>query len=334
MDRVDHTRISRAADTVAFVAGRVDDDGAFRPPEALFPETTGYQAELAGTMAVAGRVLGMPEALETAKRMFHRILGRRIQDGLWSLDWWKDFPTREPLPADWEEQNQVPDARYTAAALFSLGLYHQASGDHSFIEPAKESMRAMFRYWDFMGREYPHLTREMAALAAVAWQHVMPEFMGDVEPILAWVSDTFVELAPQDFPFFTALRTMLLLAAPGTDSLGSVIVPAIDALLGASRWRFEQSPNHFRHIESTDDHINTRGNTALALTFRLVDLAAGEARYTETDLYTSLSGWIDGMRGPEGGYYECQDLETGRRWGQGSPAHYLPIWWTLGGLET
>jgi hypothetical protein len=43
-----------------------------------------------------------------------------------------------------------------------------------------------------------------------------------------------------------------------------------------------------------------------------------------------LSDWIDGMRTPGGSYYECQGIETGRRYCQGSPAYYLSLWWILG----
>ena len=36
------------------------------------------------------------------------------------------------------------------------------------------------------------------------------------------------------------------------------------------------------------------------------------------------------MRAPGDSYFECKDIATGRRYGQGSPAHYIPLWWIIG----
>jgi len=60
------------------------------------------------------------------------------------------------------------------------------------------------------------------------------------------------------------------------------------------------------------------------------DLAAGEDLYTATPLYAYLSEWIDNMRAPSGSYFEARDRATGQTFGQGSPAHYIPLWWILG----
>lgn len=331
--RVDKTRLGDARETVTFMVGLVEPDGFLRPPESLFGETTGYQAEAAATLALAGSRLGMPEAIKAAKRMFDRLLTRRLNGELWSLDWKGGFPTRDPLPENWREQNTIPDPRYTAATLLSLAIYSKAADDDSVVETARKSMAAMFREWDFMGQDYLHLTREYAALAVAAWGETMAEFVPATAPILSWVRETFVALAPNDFPFSTAMRTMLLLATLGPDCVSDVIAPGVERLLAEPRWRFPDSPNDFRHIDSTDDHVNTRGNTAVALTFRLIDLAHDRQDYTNRPLYEYLSAWIDAMRNPAAGYFECQDVKTGRRWGQGSPAHFLPLWWILGGFQ-
>ena len=86
----------------------------------------------------------------------------------------------------------------------------------------------------------------------------------------------------------------------------------------------------FHHSAGTSDHVNNRANVAVALLMKSFDLAAGSQVYTGTPLYAYLSGWIDGMRAPGGSYYEGCDIATGRRFGQGSPAHYVPLWWILG----
>ncbi|MFC1451844.1 hypothetical protein ACFLSJ_00700 [Verrucomicrobiota bacterium] len=332
-DRIDRTRLKDARETVSFMCSRVRADGFLVPPEALFCETTGYQSEAAATIALAGSKLEIPGTAEPARRMFDRLLGRRLDSDLWSLDWTDGFPSRHPLPENWQEQNAVPDARYTAATLLSLAIYCKATGDDTFIEPARRSMAAMFNQWDFMADDFIHLTREYVILSVLTWGEPMAEFAPGIDPLLGWVLRTFVDTAPREFPFVTAVRTMLLLAALGPECVPDTIAPGLEKLLAEPSWRFESEPDSFRHIKSTDDHINTRGNTAVALTFRMLDLALGTTEYTRRPLYAHLSQWIDSMRNPEGGYFECQDLKAGQKWGQGSPAHFLPLWWILGGLQ-
>ena len=69
---------------------------------------------------------------------------------------------------------------------------------------------------------------------------------------------------------------------------------------------------------------------AMAVMMKHYDLAACEKVYTNIPLYSYLSEWIDDMRAPGGSYFECKDITTGLKYGQGSPAHYIPLWWILG----
>ena len=193
----------------------------------------------------------------------------------------------------------------------------------------------MFQRWDFMGGDFLHLTREFAALAVEAWEHELPEFAPCKEPIVRWVVDNLVKQAAHDFPLLTTDRALLLLSCTGKEHLESVIRPGIDALLAESALRWEHNPYNFRHVPhmpSALDHVNTRGNTAVAILMKLFDVAVGEDVYTTTPEYAYLCEWIDGMRAPNGGYYEAQDVVTGRRYSQGSPAHFIPLWWIFGGL--
>ena len=322
--QIDESRIQDARETVDFMCNRVQPDGFLLPPEALFCETTGYQSEAAATIALTGAKLDIPGSTETARRMFDRLFGRRLDNNLWSLDSRGGFPYRHPLPENWQEQNTLPDARYTAATLLSSAIYFTVTDDDSFNEPARRSMTAMFDEWDFMTDDVIHLTREFVILSVLAWGEPTAEFVPKIEPLVQWVSESFVDTASRDFPFLTTVRTMLMLAAVGPDCVADVIAPGLEKFLTEPSWRFESEPDSFRHIKSTDDHINTRGNTAVALTFRMLDQALGTTEYTSRPLYAHLSQWIDSMRNPDGGYFECQDLETGRKWGQGCPAHYLP----------
>ena len=333
-ERIDVSRLPDAHRVLDFTLARVLDDGRYHPISGLFAETTGYQAELAGTLAVAGRLLDRPEAIDASQRIFERLLHPLTRvDGLWGLDWWWDFPFELPPPADWRAQNTVVDPRYSAAMLWSLGQYHRASGDESVVEPAEIAMTRLFSRYDFLAENHAHMTAEFAAIATVMWSHVLPAFMAKGKPIIDWVIKSAVEMARRDFPFFTAVRTALLLAATGTEHLETIIIPAFEAFLAEPRWRFDFDRQHFRHIADTDaTHVNIRANMAVGLTMRLIDVALDEPRYTETNLYEQLAAWSDGQKASNGGYYETWDPETGRRFGQGSPSNYIPLWWILGGL--
>jgi len=328
------------------MASRVNSNGLWVPPESLFAETTGYQAQAGAIMVAAGIQLTMPEVVSAGQRVMDRIVRIRLADGLWSLGWCGEvtYPTSKPITRRWREQNTVADPRYSAIALIGLGRYTRATGDMQYCEAANESMHALFERWDWTKQtDVLHLTREMVALSVLAWSGKddtagpMSWARPRVEPIVQWVRSTYVSLAAEDFAFQLMFRTQLLLLATSDEAdrrelAEHTLIPGLERFLAAPRWRFPDRPNDFRHIPDTDDHINTRGNTAVALTLRLIDTALGEPRYTSQPLYQHLTAWIDGQRHPEGGWYEAQDLTTGRKFGRSSPGQYLPLYWIMGGL--
>lgn len=329
MDRIDSERLNHAKKLVDYVIPRVLDDGRFHPDESLWAETATYQSSLAATLAVAGKVLDDQRCLDAAAT----ILGHRLKlkvDGLWSLDWWWDHRIYSHPPENWREQNRVPDPRYTASTLLYLGIYHRITGDDSVVEPAREAMSRMFQQWDFLSGEWQHMTMEFVGLATWAWEPVFPEMGRHKEKAVERVVASFVDDAPFEIPFVTTLRTTLLLAATGDSHLHTVIKPGIDALLAEPALRFEKNTNDFKHTRSTWEHVNIRGNGAVAVLLRTFDQVAGEAVYTGTPLYKYLANWLDGMRDLDGGYFECKAVDTGDRFGKGSPGQYVPLWWMLG----
>ena len=330
VERIDPVRVSAARAVVDYVVPRILEDGRFHPDEALWAETSGYQAQHAGTLAVAGKLPGDDRCISAARRIFDRLLQSRVE-GLWSLGWWWDNPIADPPPTDWAEQNLRPDSQYTPTTLFNMGLYYRVTGDDDLVEPAREIMSRMLERWDYdtdvgVGR---HMTREFAALCIWAWQDALPEYADRNDAVIKWVADTFVEIAPTDFPFVSAVRMTLLLAATGTEHM-ITIRQGIDALLAEPSRRFEPDGQDFRHNTSTAAHANSRANMAVAIMMKTYDLVAGEDIYTSTPLYAYLSEWIDNMRAPSGSYFEARDRATGQTFGQGSPAHYIPLWWILG----
>ena len=330
IERIDQDRLPAAKAIVDYVVPRVSEDGLFHPEESLWAESGVYRSQHAGTLAVTGKLLGDDRCIEAARRMLYRTIDVRI-DKLWSTDWWWDHPVADTVSDDWQEQNRVVEEGYAAPTnLFNLGIYHRVTGDDDVVEPSRESMAAMFERWDYTKGTWHHMTPEFAALASWAWEEALPEFASKKDPIVRWVVERLVKDAPHDFPFLLAVRMTLLLAATGTKYLESAIKPAIEALLAEPSRRYDHNGQDFRHNAVTSDHVNNRANIAVAIIMKHYDLAAGEQVYTSTPLYAYLSEWIDGMRAPSGSYYECRDIETGRRHGQGSPAHYIPLWWILG----
>ena len=172
--------------------------------------------------------------------------------------------------------------------------------------------------------------RQWSGLASWAWEEALPEFASKKDPIIKWVAKNLVNSAPYDFPFALEVRITLLIAATGTRYLESRIKPAMEALLSEPSRRHTDNSKNILHNAVTSYHVNNRANMAVAIIMKTYDLAAGKVVYTETPLYAYLSEWIDGMASPNGSYYECHDIETGRKYAQGSPAHYIPLWWILG----
>ena len=222
------------------------------------------------------------------------MLENKVQ-GLWSLDWWWDHPIVLSPPADWRRQNTVSDPRYTPLTLFNLGLYHRVSGDDAVVAPARDAMARMFDRWDYSEGSWLAMTPEFAALAVWAWEDALPEFSPRKDSTVKWVADTFVNAAPIDFPFASAVRMTLLLVTTGTKYLESVLEPGIEALLAEPSRRFDHNPNDFHHSAGTSDHVNNRANVAVALLMKSFDLAAGSQVYTLAPRFTNTSA--DGSMG-------------------------------------
>ncbi len=334
LKRVDESRREAAVRICDFVVKHTR-DGRYHPPEALWAESAAYRAELAATLAMAGKLLEKPRYVEVAGSMFQQLLTERVDGVLWSVGRWCAFPVYRGVPLDWKEQNARPAPHYTNGLVtYSMGIYHQISGDPRVVEASRETLRKMFATWNYDRDKETmhHLTPESAALAAAVWEESMPEFAGRKEPLVRWVWETFPEKAPRDFPFFTLIRTMLLVALTGSEHLETAIRPAIDALLANPSWRFEHDSRDFRHNRATEDHVDVRATGALAATMRLFDLVAGKTVYTGTPLYRYSSNWLDEMRRPDGGVYGCRHIASARRYGLGSPPHYIQLWWILGGF--
>ena len=129
IERVDSSRLDAARAVIEYVLPRVDDKGLFRPEESLWAESGVYRAQLAGTLAVTGGLLGDDRCIDAARRILYRMLEVRLGK-LWGMDWWWDHPLAVQPPADWERQNRTVDEGYEAPTnLFDLGLYYRVTGD-------------------------------------------------------------------------------------------------------------------------------------------------------------------------------------------------------------
>jgi hypothetical protein len=245
------------------------------------------------------------------------------------------FPIYRPIPVGWRENFlSTPDLRYSALVAAALGVYHRASGDDQVVEPARRALQALVSKWKFQDEKdrVLHLSFEVLAMAIAFWEHALPQFSQHKQPILDWVLQTFVKQATQDFPFLTMYRTMLVLATSGRQHLETHIRPGIDALLRESRWRCAENTDDFFHSKDTADHVNIRANGAIAITLRLVDIAAQRSIYGESAVYQNVTRWMEGQRRGDGAYYGCREHRQGRRFCLGSPAQYLPLCWMIGGL--
>jgi len=330
--RVDENRRDDARRICEFVASRVEEDGRYHPPEAMNPESVLYRASLAATLALAGDGLDEDRYIETAGRMFDRIVDERV-DGLWSLGRWVAYPTYRPVPVGWREQNETPQHRATVLTLYCLGVYRQVSGDERFTDLAGEVIEEMFDRWDIVDRrdEIYHGTPEMTAMALSSWADAYPGYTDRRDAIVAWAADTYADFVDDDVPFFALYRFMCLVLASGDEHL-SAVRPGIETLVDDPDRRFDENPNDFTHTANTDDHVNVRANGAMATLLRLYDLIADETEYTDRPIYKYLAGWMDEMRTAEGQCYGCRSFDGERRYGLGSPPHYIQLWWILGGF--
>lgn len=332
--RIDPDRIPQARGVCDFIVRRMDARGRYVPEEVFWFESIGYRSSLAAYLAVAGQLFNEDRYIQASRRMMDTVVEERLGD-LWPVGCWAEFPQYLALPVGWRETYlKVPDLRYSALTVAALGICYQACGEKKWIEPARRALAALVVQWNFQREKAGalHLSFEVLALAISAWEKVLPEFAVHKTPILQWVLDTFVETASKDFPFLTMYRTMLVVGETGDKYIDSHLRPGIDALLAEPRWRCREDPRNFFHNQQTAGHVNVRGNGAVAIAMRVLDGAAGEQVYTQTEIYRHVSGWMDGLRRDDGAYYGAREHGEGRRFDLGSPAQYLPLCWMLGGL--
>ena len=333
VNRIDAARADDARRICEFILSHIREDGRYLPPEAMNVESSLYQGSLAATLALAGHLLEEECFIEAAGRMFDRLMQERVE-GLWPIGWWAEYPTYRPVSLQWREQNRTPHVRATALMLYCLGVYRRAAGDDRFTALAGEALEKMFDRWDIVGQKDTilHGTADMTGMAISVWQDVYPQYTDKKDAIVKWAADTYADLAENDFPFFAMYRFMFLMIATGTEHLHAAIHPGIDAILDDPTRRFEHNANDFCHTPHTSHHVNIRANGAVAILMRLFDLAVGETIYTGKPLYQYVSRWMDEMRTPEGGCYGCRSFDGTRRYGLGSPPHYVQLWWILGGF--
>jgi hypothetical protein len=332
--RVDQSRIQPAHGVCEYMLSRMDSRGRFVPTEAFYAESIGYRCSTGAYLAEAGRLLGEPRYIEAGGRILRDTLKDRIGN-LWPVGVFAEYPVYRGLPVGWREMYvDKADLCYSALMIAALGVYYRASGDESVVQIARAGLADLVRMPEFHRNKDTthHLTFEAVGLAVAAWEKKFPEFALHKGPILQWVLDTFVSTAPRDFPFLTMYRTMFVLNETGSRYLDSHVRPGFDALLAEPRWRCPENRKDFFHIKDSADHVNIRGNGAIAITMRLIDLAAGTTIYTGSDVYRHVTAWIDGQRRDDGAYYGCREHKLGRRYCLGSPAQYVPLCWLIGGL--
>ena len=83
IQRIDQSRLAHARKTRDFLVSREWDDGRFYPVDGQWPESSGYQEECAGTLALAGHILNDDRYVAASRKIFDRFLKERV-DGLWT----------------------------------------------------------------------------------------------------------------------------------------------------------------------------------------------------------------------------------------------------------
>ena len=335
--RVDDSRRSAAETICEWVIAHTRQQ-RYWPDEALWPESVAYRAELAATLCIASRLLDRPHYVPVAEQMLQRIVGERVDGALWPVGHWCEFPVYHGMPLDWREESARPDRAYTTPIVaYCLGVHHRITGEARFVDAARLALQRFVGDLSASGAldapaRLHHMTAEWVALSTFVWRDRFPELWQQAAPLAQWVRDTLVATAAQDFPFVTAVRLHLLLATGDSAQLAQIMGPAIDAFLASPSWRFDHDRNDFRHIKQLTEHVDVRANGALALVLRMLHLGGGDSALTHGDLYRHLCGWMDAMREPSGACYGCRDIASGRRYGLGSPPHYIQLWWILGGF--
>lgn len=324
--------------------------GYCEPCDAKHEEIGAYQIESAITLLQAYDLLGDNPYLEAARRVMDFVVAKQEDNGSVPMD---------PLPQDYYERAKKDVLEYTFEPLekdgqtypgstmamseyasygltdglmsMAVSAYGRADNDR-YAAAGKLALDHYCSIWDPPGLKENHFVSfygiAFALQAFAQSNHERREEMVDAITGLLTDGPTWWDYSPSKL----AIVGGSLLTVHGARFAASHIIPGVDKLLAAG---LEVVPGGYGMATADanwGDYADIRGTLPLAIIMKVCDVVAG-TDYTSGETYGRMLQWMaDNRRDAvaEGRPFYEVSYPDGRRFGSGTPASILPVWWATG----
>lgn len=322
--------------------------GRYKVHESWGPEGILYFSETAYALNELFKVTGDQKYIKTVRLILLEMQKLQKPSGGWPLYSWGngirfkiDDSTREAVA-------KVEDIFPTVAVLKVIADYTQSTQSDEFVQMGMKAYsylenRFDKNYGSFRGepnddltklRSNPRAYHLFSLIGISSWSHFEGKVKYSVLPsILDFVKMTFEGFDSQTMPLIYGLHAAVLVQYVNTDYSKQIIKKRIEEHLVNGLFRIKCIKGAYGHRDGLRgiclDEAHMRSAAGVALAMKFYDLYSGQPYFTDTTQYRDIYTWILSMASEEC-FYEFQDVATRKRFGHGSPAQFLPIWWILG----
>lgn len=326
-------------------------NGDYRPSESWGSEGQIYPSLTGIALLNLYRATQKAIYLEGVKAIIESNQKKRLPSGGWPLrlaaegDGIKFNVSKEVM----ELTVDVEDLPSTVVAMRLIGEYILLTNDTTYLEDLRQSNEFLKQFWneeegyfeEMMNNKVMKLRANPKSYQIYAYQCVItlsalfPEMERYRMPLYQSVKQTFEGFDEYTYPLLHAMHAVLIIKAePDSSYTRTFVNKRIEEQIALkSKFIIEGQPGALGHYDGLrgfcSDEGHLRNSVGAALVMDTYDSYVSDGTYTQTQMYTDLTNWIQDMY-DDGKYYEYVDMNDGIKRGVGSGGQYLPVFWILG----
>lgn len=243
------------------------------------------------------------------------------------------------------KQEDLPS---TATALRLASEYNLVTGDSSYANSTSKGFSYLESHWNEKNgtfdemlltdalrmRANPRDYHIYAFQCVRSFVRINANASRYLSPMYKSLKSSFEGMNADTYPLLYGMHAALISSCEQTREYLETIIKKklIDEIAFNSKFKVSSIPGAFGHRDGlrgfcmTEGHLRNSIGVALALEF--YDKATGCREFTSTRLYFDLESWILSMFNGRN-FLECQDLISNEKFGDGSAAYFLPLFWIL-----
>lgn len=244
--------------------------------------------------------------------------------------------------------SSIEDLPPTVTALRLMAEYQLITQDRSYSKSLEKGFHYLKRFWNEKSgtfnemlegdainlRTSPKDYHIYAYQCVDSFQKIYPEGEEYVKPLYQAVKKNFEEMTANTYPLLYGMHAALIIKTEcASDYVIKVVKERIlEEIVFKSRFLIPSLPGALGHRDGLrgicldEGHLRNSIGAALAMDF--YENATGTDIFSSTDLYADIESWIQSMY-DDGRYFEYVDVNSGKKYGDGSAGYFLPLFWIL-----